>query len=50
MPPAATKSEKKIFSSKFKVKIIYVGVIWKGIISWVCMPSIEYLSTTVKKL
>ena len=35
MHPAATMSGKAIFSIKAKVMVIDIGVIWKGIISWV---------------
>ena len=33
MPPAATKSQQAIFSTKVKVKVIDLGVIWKGLVS-----------------
>ena len=38
------KVEKAIFSFKVKVKVIDLGVIWKGIISGVCMPNMKSLS------
>ena len=31
-------------------KVIDLGAIWKGIISWVCMPNMKPLSLTVQKL
>ena len=37
MPPEATNSEKGNFNTKIKVKVIDLGVIWKEMISWVCM-------------
>ena len=46
MPPVATKS--KIATSRFKV--IDLGVIWKGFISWVCIPKMRFPSLTVQKL
>ena len=36
--------KKAIFSTKVKVKVIHLGVIWKGIISWVGMPNMKSLS------
>ena len=38
--PAATKSEKTIFSIKVKVKVIELDVIWKGFVRLVCMSSV----------
>ena len=35
----APPSEKATFSTMVKVKVICLGVIWKGIISWVYMPN-----------
>ena len=42
-------------SNKVQKAIFYVNVIdpadiWKGIISWVCMPNMESLSLRVQKL
>ena len=34
---------------KVMVKVIDNGIIWKGIISWVCMPSMKSLSLTIQK-
>ena len=50
MPLVATKSKKAIFSTKFKVKVIDLGIFWKDIISWVCMPNMKSLSPTLQKL
>ena len=50
MPPGSNKVQKAIFSFKVKVNVIDLGVIWKGIISGVCMPNIKSLSLTVQKL
>ena len=50
MPPGGNKVEKAIFSFKVKVKVIDLGVIWKGIISGVCMPNMKSLSLTVQML
>ena len=36
--------------NKVKKKVIDLGVIWKGIISEVCMPNMKYQSLTVQKL
>ena len=44
--PGGNKVEKVIFS----FKVIDLGVIWKGIISGVCMPNMKSLSLTVQKL
>ena len=42
--PGGNKAQKKaIFSTKFKVKVIDLGVFWKDIISWVCMPNMKSL-------
>ena len=57
MPPVATESEKAIFSTKVKVKVTRsltlvsfdLGIICKGIISWVCMPNMKPLSLTIQK-
>ena len=57
MPPPATESEKAIFITKVKVKVTRsltlvsfdLGVICKGIISWVCMPNMKPLSLTIQK-
>ena len=48
--PGGIKVQKAIFSLKVKVKVIHLGVIWKSIISRVCMPNMESLSLTVQKL
>ena len=48
--PGGNKVEKAIFSFKVKVKVTDLGVIWKGIISGVCMPNMKSLSLTVQKL
>ena len=48
MPPAATKSKKA--SQIQGHKVIDHGVIWKDIISRVCMPNMKYLPLTVQKL
>ena len=37
----ATKSKKAIFSKRVNVRVIDLGVFWKGVISWVCMPNME---------
>ena len=50
MPQAATKSKKAIFRAKVKVKVIDLGVIWKGIFSGVFMPNMKSLPLTVQKL
>ena len=50
MPPVATKFKKAIFKAKVKVKVIDLGVIWKGFISGVCMPNMKSLPLTVQKL
>ena len=48
--PSGNKVQKAIFSLKVKVKVINLGVIWKDIISGVCMPNMKSLSLTVQKL
>ena len=48
--PSGNKVEKAIFSFKVKVKVIDLGVIWKDIISGVCMPNMKSLSLAVQKL
>ena len=48
-----TKSSKKLFSQKSQSqghKVIDLGVIWKGIISWVCKPNKKFLSLTANWL
>ena len=52
MPPAATKSKKLFLASSQNQghKVIDLGVIWKGVISGVCMPNIKSLSLTVQML
>ena len=57
--PSGNKVEEGIFSFlalyKYKGqseghKVIDLGVIWKGILSGVCMPNMKSLSLTVRKL
>ena len=49
MPPVATKSKiGYIFSITVTIKDL--GVIWKGFISWVCMPYMKSVSLTVQNL
>ena len=50
-------SDNKVKKSYYKLqgrsqghKVIDLGVIWKGVFSGVCMPSMKSLSLTVKKL
>ena len=50
MPPVATKSEKGVFSLTVIVKVFDLGVIWKGIISGVCIPNMECPSPKVQNL
>ena len=50
MPPAATESEKSYFYHEGQSqghRVIDLGVIWKGIISWVSMPNMKPLSLRV---
>ena len=52
MPPAATKSKKKFFlvqGQSVGYKVIDLGVIWKDVISGVCMPNMKSLSLKVQK-
>ena len=44
------KVQKAIFSFKVKVKVIDLDVIWKGVISGVCMPNMKSLSLMAQKL
>ena len=46
--PGGSKVQKAIFN--FKVKVIDLGVIWKGAISGVYMPNMKSLSLTVQQL
>ena len=39
--PGGNKVEKAIFSFKVTGKVIDLGVIWKGIISGLCMPNMN---------
>ena len=48
MPRRPHSPKLAIFS--INVKVIDLGVIWKGFISWVCMPNMKSLSLTVQKL
>ena len=48
--PGGTKLQKAIFSIKVTVKVIDLGVIWKGIISGVCMPNIKSFSLAAQCL
>ena len=52
--PGSNKVQKAIFSFKVKVKVIIkvidLGVIWKGVFSGVCMPKMKSLSVRVQKL
>ena len=54
--PGGNKVEKAIFSliedqgKSQGHKVIDLGVIWKGIMSGVCMPNMKSLSLTVQKL
>ena len=52
MPPAATKSKKLFLAQSQGHKVIDndLGVIWKGIISRVCMPNMKSLPLKVQKL
>ena len=53
MPPGGNKVQKAISSFKVKSqghKVIDLDVIWKGVISGVCMPNMKSLSLTVQKL
>ena len=52
MPPAATKSKwlKCILRKKVKVKVIDLGVSWKGFFSRIYMPNMKHLSFMVQKL
>ena len=52
IPPAATKSKKLFLASRWSQghKVIDLGVIWKDIISGVCMPNMKSLSLMVQKL
>ena len=51
--PGSNKVQKSFFERKGQSqghKVIDLGVIWKGIISWVCMPNMKSLPLTVQKL
>ena len=53
MPPAARKSKLAIFLYKGHSqghKVIDLGVIWKGIISGLCMPNMKSRYLTAQKL
>ena len=47
---SGNKVQKAIFSFKVKVKVIDLGVIWKGVISAVFMPNMKFLYLSVQKL
>ena len=50
IPPAATKSKKlvQLQGQSQGHKVIDLGVIWKGVISGVCMPNMKSLSVIAK--
>ena len=51
--PGGNKVQKSYFKSKGQSqghKVIDLGVIWKGIISGVCMPNMKFLPLMVQKL
>ena len=51
--PGSNKVRKSYFSMKGQSedhKVIGLDVIWKGIISWVCMPNMKSLSLMVQNL
>ena len=50
MPPLATKSEKLFLVYSQGHQVIDLGVIWKVIISGVCMPKMKSPSLMVQKL
>ena len=53
MPSVTSKSKTHIFWNKGQSqnqKVIDFGVIWKGIISWICMPNMKSPFLTIQKL
>ena len=46
--PRRQQNRKSYFSFKVKVKVTDLGIIWKGIISEVCMPNMKPLSYSSK--
>ena len=48
--PGGTKLQKANFSIKVTVKVIDLGVIWKGIISGICIPNIKSFSLAAQCL